>query len=259
MSARSPEAAGVAGRRSSAVHGLDPRAKLIAIAGVTVTAVSAPLAAWPTFVACARGARGDRGFAARVPARVVWRRARIVLLPVLLVALTVPFVRPGGAAAGIGPLTAHEHGAEVALLVALKAIVGTVGAVLLGATTTVPDMLHGLERLRVPRLFVLIAGLMHRYVFVLAAEARAMRAALAARCWQPRSVAHAGAAGRVAGALFVRGHARGERVHRAMLARGFDGSVPRRAALSLGRADVSSPSSCSALVVAARAIGGPAA
>ena len=89
-----------------------------------------------------------------------------------------------------------------------------------------------------PRLFVLIAGLTYRYLFVLTGEAARMKAALAARNWSPRSAARAGAAGRVAGALFLRAHARGERVHLAMVARGYSGTMPAAEPLPLARADV---------------------
>jgi len=44
--------------------------------------------------------------------------------------------------------------------------------------------------------------------------------------------------GRVATAMFLRTYGRGERVHDAMLARGYRGSMPQVAPLTLGRADV---------------------
>ena len=44
---------------------------------------------------------------------------------------------------------------------------------------------------------------------------------------RPRSALGAGAAGRVATALFLRTYGRGERVYLAMLARGYSGTVPR--------------------------------
>ena len=93
----------------------------------------------------------------------------------------------------------HERGLEVFATVAARASIGTLSAVLLMATTTLPEVLTALERMRVPRLFVMIAGLTYRYLFVLTGEATRMKAALAARNWRPRSAAHAGAAGRVAG------------------------------------------------------------
>ncbi len=54
-----------------------------------------------------------------------------------------------------------------------------------------------------------------------------MRAALAARGYRPRTALGAAATGRLAGALFLRTHARGERVYLAMAARGYAGAMPQ--------------------------------
>ena len=156
----------------------------------------------------------------------------------LFVAVFVPFVRRGGETVELGPLTVSEAGLETFAMVSVKAILGTVSAVLLGATTSFPDLLHALERLRAPRLLVLIAAFMYRYLFVIMDEARRMRAALAARGYHPRHALQAGAIGRVATALFLRSYERGERVHLAMLARGWRHTMPRLDVLSFQRADV---------------------
>jgi cobalt/nickel transport system permease protein len=73
---------------------------------------------------------------------------------------------------------------------------------------------------------------------VIADELRRMRAALAARAYRPRHALAGSALGRVAGALFLRTHARGERVYLAMLARGYSGTMPRLEPLAWRRADV---------------------
>jgi cobalt/nickel transport system permease protein len=122
--------------------------------------------------------------------------------------------------------------------VTAKATIGTVSAVLLNATTPFPSVLRALEALRVPRLLVLIAAFTYRYLFVVVAEMGRLRAGLLARGYAPRNALQAGAVGRAASVLFLRSHARAERVHMAMLARGFTGSMPRPEALRLGRADV---------------------
>jgi cobalt/nickel transport system permease protein len=228
---------GVTGHVTSPVHRLDPRAKVIGLVAVTLVAVSTPLGAWPVWVACA-AALVAVGALARVSPNEIARRARPPLLLVLAVGVTLPFVRTGGRTWDAGFLTLHERGLEAFATVAARASIGTLSAVLLMATTSLPQVLNALERLRVPRLFVLIAGLTYRYLFVLTGEAARMKAALAARNWRPRSAAHAGAAGRVAGALFLRAHARGERVHLAMLARGYDGTMPAPARAQLARADL---------------------
>ncbi len=210
--AHSLDLVGLAGDERSAVHRRDPRAKLAALIGITCVAVSAPLERWPVYVACAL-VLAALSAAAAVPALALWSRVRLVLVPVLLVAAAAPL--------GLG-----EAGFAVAAAVGAKATIGTVSAALLGATTTPPALLRGLEAMRAPRLLVLIATFMHRYLFVVVAQAGAMRAAMAARGHRPRHALQAAAVGRAATALFLRTFDRGERVHRAMLARGYRGAVP---------------------------------
>jgi cobalt/nickel transport system permease protein len=228
---------GVACDPRSVVRGLDPRAKLLGLVAVTLVAVSTPLAAWPVYAGCA-AVLATYAVAARVSAGAVWRRWRVVLPLVLLAAALLPFARPGGAAYALGPLTVHEEGLRAFAAVAAKAGIGTLSAVLIGATATFPEVLRGMEALRVPRLLVLIAAFMYRYLFVMVEEASRMRGALAARGFRPRTALGAAGVGRIAAALFLRTHARGERVYLAMLARGYRGSVPQLVGLRLTRGDV---------------------
>jgi cobalt/nickel transport system permease protein len=229
------QAAGVAGDPASPIHRLDPRAKLLAFAGVTIVAVSTPLPAWPAYAACAL-ALAVTAVLARVPVKTLWARARVVLPLVLFVAIFVPFVREGDPVQ-LGPVTVSEQGLATFATVAAKAILGTLSAVMLGATTSFPDVLHALERLRAPRLLVLIAAFMYRYLFVIVEEVGRMRAALAARGYAPRHALQAAAIGRVATAQFLRTYERGERVHLAMLGRGYNQAMPRLDVLAFRRAD----------------------
>jgi cobalt/nickel transport system permease protein len=226
---------GVTGDLRSPIHQLDPRAKLLGFAGVTVVAVSTPLHAWPAFVACA-AVLVATAVLAKVPARTLWRRARVVLPLVLFVAVFIPFARAGDPV-DLGPVTVSEQGLATFAAVSAKAILGTLSAVLLGATTSFPDVLHALERLKAPRMLVLIAAFMYRYLFVIVDEVTRMRAALAARGYSPRTALQAAAIGRVATALFLRTYERAERVHLAMLARGWGQSMPRLDVLAFRRAD----------------------
>jgi cobalt/nickel transport system permease protein len=236
VSVHSLHGVGVAGDPASPVHRLDPRAKLLGLASVTLVAVSTPLHAWPAFVACALTLLLVAAVA-RVGPRVLWSRARIVLPLVVFVAVFLPFVR-GGAQISLGPVSVSEAGLATFAAVSVKACLGTLSAVLLGATTSFPDVLHGLERLRAPRLLVLIAGFMYRYLFVIVDETRRMRTALAARAYRPRHVLEAAAIGRVVISMFLRTFDRGERVYVAMLARGYGGTMPRLDSLALRRTDV---------------------
>jgi cobalt/nickel transport system permease protein len=236
VSAHSLEASGLAGDPASRVHRLDARAKLLGLAGLTLVAATAPRAAWPLLVACAVLLLAV-ALTARVPAAVLWRRARVVIPLVAFAAASVPFLRHGGATHSVGPLHVSDAGLAVFGAAVGKALVGTLSAVLLAATTSVPAALEGLRRLRAPAVLVAIAGVTWRYVFVLAGEAGRMRAALAARGHRPRHLLQVSATGRLATALFLRSHARGERVHVAMAARGWTGLPPAARGASLQRAD----------------------
>jgi cobalt/nickel transport system permease protein len=205
------DAAAIAGDTGSAVHRLDPRAKLLGLLGVTIVAVTAPLAAWPVWLACgavlALVAAG-----AGVGPSLIWRRSRLVLPLVLFVGAFVPLARAGTPVASLGPFDVTREGLEVWAAASVKATIGTVSAVLLAATTGYPQVLRALEALRAPRTLTLIAAFMYRYLFVVVDEVRRMRAARDARGYRPRTMLGAGAVGKLAAALFLRTHARGERV-----------------------------------------------
>jgi cobalt/nickel transport system permease protein len=79
-----------------------------------------------------------------------------------------------------------------------------------------------------------------------------MRTALAARGHRPRHLLHGGATGRLATALFLRAHSRGERVHVAMAARGWSGTPVRGAGRALTRADAMFLTALAGLPLAAR-------
>lgn len=252
------ELTGLAGNPTSPVHRLDPRAKLIGLVGVTIIAVSTPFSAWPMWLVCA-GVLVAVAATASVGLRVIWRRARVILPLVLLAAVFLPFVRPGGETIEVGPFTMTTAGLETFAGVSAKATIGVVGAVLLGATTTFPEILRALEAMRVPRLFVLITAFAYRYLFVVVDEVQRMRAALAARAYRPRNLLHAGTLGRVATALFLRTYARGERVYLAMLSRGYAGSMPQLEKLTFGRADAVFLTLLAGVLVPARVLIGVAA
>ena len=157
-----------AGDPASPVHRLDPRAKLLGFVAITCTAVSAPLDGSPVYAGCALALVA---LAAAEHAHTIWRRARAVLLLVLFAAVFVPFVDRGGDKVAVGPLMLSAAGLAVLGTVAAKATIGTVSAVLLGATTSYPAVLRALESLPRPQAITVIAAFSYRYLFVLTDEA----------------------------------------------------------------------------------------
>lgn len=96
----------------------------------------------------------------------------------------------------------------------------------LAATTQPQELVRGLERLRLPNLLVQILSFMIRYLEVVGDDLRRQQIALASRGFSARHPRHWPVLARSAGALFIRTYERGERVHLAMLSRGYTGRMP---------------------------------
>lgn len=166
----------------------------------------------------------------RVPARVMARRM-VLELPFLAFAVLLPFVASGPDVEVLG-LHLSQDGLWAAWNVLAKGTLGLASSLVLVATTPTVDLLQGLERLRVPPVFTAIASFMLRYVEVIAAELRRMQVARISRGHDPRWIWQLRAMASTVGALFVRTFERGERVHLAMVARGYEGTMPSTGAPS---------------------------
>jgi cobalt/nickel transport system permease protein len=161
---------------------------------------------------------------ARIPARIIASRM-VVELPFVVFALLMPFLSPGPHVTVLG-LSLSEAGLWSAFNVLAKATLGVVTSILLAATTDLRAILAGLQRLRLPPLIVQIMTFMLRYADVVSEEIRRMRIARESRGFVARDLRQAPVIARSAGALFIRTYERGERVHLAMLARGYRGTMP---------------------------------
>ena len=161
---------------------------------------------------------------AELPAGFVAKRL-IVEMPILIFALLLPFLGQG-ATTEVWGMTLSVEGLWGAWTILAKATLGLGASIVLSATTTVPDLIRALERLRAPRVITAIAGFMVRYLDIVAGEFSRRRVAMAARGYEPRWFWQTGPFARSAGSLFIRSYERGERVHNAMVARGFTGSMP---------------------------------
>lgn len=161
---------------------------------------------------------------AELPAGFVARRM-LVEVPILGFALLLPFFGTGETTEVLG-ITVSVEGLWGAWTILAKATLGVGASVVLASTTTIPDMIRGLDRIHVPRVLTAIAGLMVRYLDIVAGEFSRRRVAMAARGYQPRWIWQSGALALSAGSLFIRSFERGERVHQAMVARGFNGRMP---------------------------------
>lgn len=160
-------------------------------------------------------------------ARVGFRRfvtGLTVEVPVLVFAALLPLLGVGPRV-DVGPLPLSVEGLWAAWSVLVRASLGVGATTVLLATTPVPDVLAGCARLRLPSQLVAIAGFALRYGEVVRDDARRLRRARLARGDDPRWIWQGRALFASVTVLFVRSYERGERVHRAMLARGYDGTT----------------------------------
>jgi cobalt/nickel transport system permease protein len=162
--------------------------------------------------------------AARIPPG--WLAARALIeAPFVVLAVLLPFFAAGPRTEWWG-MSLSVDGLLAGWNILVKGTLGVLVSVTLAATTPLRDLVSGLSRLRVPSMVCVIATLMLRYLEVIGAEARRMRLARLSRGHDPRFVWQLGATVRSVGALFLRSYERGERVHLAMLSRGYTGTMP---------------------------------
>jgi cobalt/nickel transport system permease protein len=166
---------------------------------------------------------------------LVARRLRIEV-PFLLFAAFMPFTGAGPRVELLG-VSLSEPGLWAAWNIVAKGTLGVAASIVLAATTPVADLLRGLDRLRVPRVITAIAGFMVRYLGIVAGEAQRMHVARQSRGYDPRWLWQARGMAASAGTLFVRSYERGERVYLAMLARGYDGTMPALAGARAAASD----------------------
>jgi cobalt/nickel transport system permease protein len=102
---------------------------------------------------------------------------------------------------------------------------------LLVLTATLPELLQALTVLRLPPLLVAILTSMTRYITLLIEEVTSLRRAALSRNLMGRRYWQRLVVGNLIGSLFIRTYERGDRIHQAMLARGFTGSLPLAQAL----------------------------
>ncbi|MGW2516638.1 cobalt ECF transporter T component CbiQ [Streptomyces sp. NPDC001617] len=207
----------------SPVHALPPHTKLAATFAFVVVVVSTPREAMWAFGLYAV-LLGVVAYHARVPAGFVLKRL-LIEVPFVAFAVLMPFVAEGARVDVLG-LSLSVNGLWGAWNVLAKGTLGVAASVLLASTTELRELLLGLQRLKLPPLLVQIASFMIRYGDVITDEMRRMRIARESRGFEARGVKHWGVLAKSAGALFIRSYERGERVHLAMVSRGYAGSMP---------------------------------
>jgi cobalt/nickel transport system permease protein len=202
---------------ASPLHRRDARAKILALLVFLVVLATTPADA-VTILGTYAALLAAAILIARLPLAGLLSRAMLVL--------------PFSLTFGLISWLAGEPWRALALVE--KSYLSTVAVLLLASTTPLPLLLGGMERLGIPRLLVLVAQFLYRYLFVLSEQAQHMRLAAACREGNSGNRRRSGfrAATGTLALMFARSYQRAEGIHQAMQARGFSGrfallQVPR--------------------------------
>ena len=209
----------------SPIHRAPAHLKILALVGFVLVVVATPkdwFAAYAIYLAVIALVIAI----SKVPPTYILKRM-VVEIPFVLFAVLLPFVAQGPQVEVLG-LSLSESGLLSAWGLLAKGTLGVLASLTLAATTEPQELLAGLERLRLPHLLVQIMGFMVRYLDVVTTEMQRMKVARESRGFTARNPRHWPVLARSAGALFIRSYERGERVHLAMLSRGYTGRMPRQ-------------------------------
>jgi cobalt/nickel transport system permease protein len=194
---------------------LDARAKIVATVAFVVLVVATPAGAW-WMLAVEAAILGGIVILSRVPIRYIITRWLGFLLLVAFLAAMVAQAHPDRGQLGWR---------AVWLAVMAKNSLAFVAVLVLAATTPMRRLLSGLGRLGVPAVLVSTLHFMIRYLHVLADELARMTLARRSRTFRRSGRLDWGLLTGLIGMLLIRSFERGERVHAAMLARGWDGTI----------------------------------
>jgi cobalt/nickel transport system permease protein len=206
---------------SSIVHQLDPRIRV----GITILyAVVVALSYQFSVLMAALVLSAILIVISQISIKEVFKRILTVNALIFLLWVILPFTFHGEVLTRVGSFAIYRPGVTLAAQITLKSNAILLAFIALVATMPFATLGHALHRLGVPEKIVHLLLMTYRYIFVIEQEYKRLLRAAKIRGFQPgtnlntyRTYSY------VIGMLFVRVAARAERVHQAMLCRGFKG------------------------------------
>ena len=201
------------GRDQSTCHRWPPLVKLYVAMGLILAATCAPITHGPLLglIACAIFFVHSL---ARIPLAFVARRLFFFWPPLFLMALSLPLSQGGRA------------GWLMSATIICRGTLSFTTALWLVNVMPFDQLLATLRRLRLPSVFLAILALMYRFLFVLWDELDRMRTARQVRLFRKPSLWEQWRQGaQMLGRLLIRALDRADRVHGAMMARGWQGET----------------------------------
>jgi cobalt/nickel transport system permease protein len=220
----------------SLIQRLDPRIKI-----VVVCLFSVVVAVSNRFVVLLLGLALGLSMAllARLPVKQVLVRLVPVNLFIIFLWFFLPFTLQGTPLFSVGPLVGTHEGVLYAARISIKS--NTIMAVLIAlvASTSLLTLGHAMHDLKIPKKLIHLFFFTYRYIDVIHKEYLRLVNAMKVRGFRPGTNMHTYRTfAYLVGMLLVRSSDRADRVHSAMLCRGFRGNLYSLSAFSLRACDV---------------------
>jgi cobalt/nickel transport system permease protein len=166
------------------------------------------------------------------------KRFKVILIFLLLLWISVPVGISGRIVAQIGPFSWTAEGIERVFLISIKTVSILLLIQSLLGTSTVFSLVHAMSHLGIPKKILYLSFLSYRYIHVINGEYQRLRNAMRIRGFRPKTDLHTYKSyGYLIGMLLIRSFERSERIHSAMLCRGFQGKFYLLDHFSLHRRD----------------------
>ncbi len=160
---------------------------------------------------------------ARLDIKDVLNRLKPLLGFLLMIWIILPLTFDGEVIFRFGILEISRPGVVLCAKITLKSICILLLFTALIATMSIASLGNGLHRIHVPDKLVFLLLMSYRYIAVIQKEYQRLLRAAKFRGFKPGTNLHSYKTyAYLAGMLFVRASLRGQRVHQAMLCRGFD-------------------------------------
>lgn len=228
-------------------HHLDPRARILSVVAAIGIVASTPPAVLRPFST----------YAVLALLLIFTTRASGVYLTLRCLAASPFLLLAGGLLAFQQGLTPQgvPAGVPAALSVLCKGYMAALLLAMLTATTPLSELLWSLRELKAPHALNTILGMMYRYTNLLSEEYARMERARDCRTVQPLGKRRIAVYGHQFGTLILRSWDRADRVHAAMLSRGFTGTWPAMEQRRFRLADTAFLTATAALFLIPRWIG----
>ena len=220
-------------QQQTAWHRLTPRSRVLCVLLFVFAIALTPNGRWWTW-AIYGSAIALIILASRVRLSILFKRVAVESVFIGVVILGSLFRGGGQVVFQWGWIQITTEGLTVLGSVSLKAVLSLLILNTLILTTSIPALLHALAALKMPPLLIAIIASMYRYIAVLIDEFNAMQRAARSRNLMSNPKRQRIIVGNMFGSLFIRTYERGERVHQAMLARGYQG-LPSIAEVQKGK------------------------